>query len=34
MLLQGLRSVGPHVMAKLCEIVKARNKLAKGQGYE
>lgn len=32
--LQGLRSVGPHVVEKLCEVVKLRNKLAKANGFE
>ena len=31
---QGLRSVGPHVVEKLCEVVKLRNKLAKANGFE
>lgn len=32
--LQGMRTVGPHVAAKFCEIVKLRNKLARNLGYE
>mmetsp|Transcript_12072 Transcript_12072/g.36231 ORF Transcript_12072/g.36231 Transcript_12072/m.36231 type:complete len:656 (-) Transcript_12072:500-2467(-) len=31
---EGLRSVGPHVVEKLCEVVKLRNKLAKANGFE
>jgi len=29
-----MRTVGPHVAAKFCEIVKLRNKLARNLGYE
>ena len=29
-----MRSVGPHVAAKFCEIVKLRNQLARNLGYE
>ena len=32
--LQGMRTVGPHVVAKFCEIIKLRNKLARNLGYE
>ena len=32
--LQGLRSVGPHVVEKFCEIVKLRNQLARLAGFE
>ena len=32
--MQGMRTVGPHVAAKLCDIVKLRNKLARSLGYE
>ena len=32
--LQGMRTVGPHVAAQFCEIVKLRNKLARNLGYE
>ena len=31
---QGMRTVGPYVAAKLCEIVKLRNQLARKLGYE
>ena len=31
---QGLRSVGPHVVEKFCEIVKLRNQLARLAGFE
>lgn len=31
---EGMRTVGPHVAAKFCEIVKLRNKLARNLGYE
>ena len=32
--LQGLRSIGPHVVGPFCEIVKLRNRLAKLCGAE
>lgn len=32
--LQGMRTVGPHVASKFCEIVKLRNRLARNLGYE
>ena len=32
--LQGMRTVGPHVASRFCEIVKLRNKLARNLGYE
>lgn len=32
--LEGLRSIGPFVAERFCEIVKLRNQLAKGLGYE
>ena len=32
--LQGLRTIGPHVVGLFCEIVKLRNRLAKLCGAE
>ena len=29
-----MRTVGPHVASKFCEIVKLRNRLARNLGYE
>lgn len=34
MILQAMRTVGPHVAPQLCEIVKLRNKLARSLGYD
>lgn len=31
---QGMRTIGPFVVDKFCEIVKLRNQVAKAQGYE
>lgn len=31
---RGLRSIGPHVAERFCEIVKLRNRLARLQGFE
>ncbi len=32
--LQAMRSIGPHIVGKFCEIVKLRNRLAKVAGFE
>ena len=32
--LQAMRSIGPHIVEKFCNIVKLRNRLAKGAGFE
>lgn len=32
--LEGLRSIGPFVAEKFCEIIKLRNRLARSLGYE
>lgn len=34
LVVQGMRTVGPHVASKFCEIVKLRNRLARNLGYE
>ena len=32
--LQAMRSIGPHIVEKFCNIVKLRNRLAKVAGFE
>ncbi|KAL3147698.1 hypothetical protein ABBQ32_002443 [Trebouxia sp. C0010 RCD-2024] len=31
---EGMRTVGPHVVSKFCDIIKLRNRLARNLGYE